>query len=79
LREGAAPTDGTAAAVAALAREIALNRGKVTDSALAAATQAGLSTEAVLDVLLVSRVRSCFTVRWAGQLEYVVSFCSCAA
>ena len=51
LREGAAPTDGTAAAVAALAREIALNRGKVSDSALAAA-QAGLSTEAVLDVLL---------------------------
>ena len=52
LREGAAPTDGTAAAVAALAREIALNRGKVSDSALAAAAQAGLSTETVLDVLL---------------------------
>jgi alkylhydroperoxidase family enzyme len=52
LREGAAPTDRTAAAVAALAREIALNRGKVSDSALAAAAQAGLSTEAVLDVLL---------------------------
>ena len=51
LREGAAPADGTAAAVAALAREIALNRGKVSDSALAAA-QAGLSTETVLDVLL---------------------------
>jgi len=52
LREGAAPADGTAAAVAALAREIALNQGKVSDSALAAAAQAGLSTEAVLDVLL---------------------------
>jgi hypothetical protein len=36
----------------ALAREIALNRGKVSDPALAAAAQAGLSTEAVLDVLL---------------------------
>ena len=52
LREAAAPADGAAAAVAALAREIALNRGKVSDSALAAAAQAGLSTEAVLDVLL---------------------------
>lgn len=52
LREAAAPDDGTAAAVAALAREIALNRGKVSDPALAAAVQAGLSTEAVLDVLL---------------------------
>ena len=51
LRAGA-PADGTAAAVAALAREIALNRGKVSDSALAAAAQAGLSTEAVLEVLL---------------------------
>src|SRR5262249_62023433 len=52
LREGAAPADRTAAAVAALARDIALNRGKVSDSALAAAAQAGLSAEAVLDVLL---------------------------
>jgi alkylhydroperoxidase family enzyme len=52
LREGAAPAYMTAAAVAALAREIALNRGKVSDSALAAAAQAGLSTEAVLDVVL---------------------------
>ena len=52
LREAAAPDDGTAAAVAALAREIVLNRGKVSDPALAAAVQAGLSTEAVLDVLL---------------------------
>ena len=52
LREGAAPADGTAAAVAALAREIVLNRGRVSDSALAAAAQAGLSTEAILEVLL---------------------------
>ena len=52
LRGGATPADRTAAAVAALAREIALNRGKVSDSALAAAAQAGLSTEAVLEVLL---------------------------
>ena len=53
MREAAAPDDGTATAVAALAREIVLNRGKVSDPALAAALQAGLSTEAVLDVLLV--------------------------
>jgi alkylhydroperoxidase family enzyme len=52
LREGAAPADGTAAAVAALAREIALNRGKVSDPAFEAAAQAGLSTEAILEVLL---------------------------
>ena len=52
LREGAAPDGGTAAAVAALAREIALNRGKVSDSALTAAAQAGLSVEAVLEVVL---------------------------
>ena len=50
LREGAAPADG--AALAALAREIVLNRGRVSDSALAATAQAGLSTEAVLEVLL---------------------------
>jgi hypothetical protein len=52
LRGAAAPDDGTAAAVAALAREIVLNRGKVSDPALAAAVQAELSTEPVLDVLL---------------------------
>jgi alkylhydroperoxidase family enzyme len=54
LREGATPAGETAAAVAALAREIAVNRGKVSDSALAAAAQAGLATEAILDVLLES-------------------------
>ena len=52
LRAGAVPTDATAAAVAALAREVVLNRGKVSDSALAAATAAGLSAEAVLEVVL---------------------------
>ena len=52
LRAGAAPTDATAAAVVALAREVVLNRGKVSDSALAAATAAGLSAEAVLGLVL---------------------------
>jgi hypothetical protein len=41
----------------ALTREIALNRGKVSDSALATAAQAGLSTEAVLDVFAGVRLR----------------------
>ena len=52
LRQGAAPADATAAAVAALAREVVLNRGKLTASTLDAATAAGLSAEAVLEVVL---------------------------
>ena len=40
------------AAVSALAREVVLNRGKLSDPALAAATSAGLSAEAVLDIVL---------------------------
>ena len=52
LRQGAAPADAMAAAVAALAREVVLNRGKLTASTLDAATAAGLSAEAVLEVVL---------------------------
>jgi alkylhydroperoxidase family enzyme len=52
LRDGAPPTDPPAAAVSALAREVVLNRGKVSDSVQAAAMSAGLSTEAVLEVVL---------------------------
>ena len=52
LRQGAAPADATAAAIAALAREVVLNRGKLTASTLDAATAAGLSAEAVLEVVL---------------------------
>jgi alkylhydroperoxidase family enzyme len=52
LRGGASPTEPAAAAVWALAREVVVNRGRVSDSALAAATSAGLSTEAVLEVVL---------------------------
>jgi alkylhydroperoxidase family enzyme len=52
LREGGAPAGQGAAAVAALAREIVLNRGRVSASALDGARQAGLSTEAILEVLL---------------------------
>jgi alkylhydroperoxidase family enzyme len=52
LRAGAAPTDATIAAVAALARDVVLNRGKVSDPVLTAATSAGLGAEAVLEVVL---------------------------
>ena len=52
LRQGAVPADTTVAAVSVLAREVVLNRGKVTGSTLDAATAAGLSTEAVLEVVL---------------------------
>jgi alkylhydroperoxidase family enzyme len=52
LRDGGAPTDPTAAAVHALAREVVLERGKVSDATLALAVAAGLSTEATLEVVL---------------------------
>lgn len=52
LREGTLPTDPAAAAVCALAREVVLSRGQVSDPALAAATSAGFSTEAILEVVL---------------------------
>lgn len=54
LRAGVAPADPTAAAVHTLAREVVLERGKVSDETLARATAAGLSTEAVLEVVLES-------------------------
>ncbi len=52
LRGGGAPADPAAAAVHALAREVVLERGKVSDSTLARASAAGLSTEATLEVVL---------------------------
>ena len=52
LRDGCAPSDTTAAAVHQLARELLLERGKVSDATVARAADAGLSTEAVLEVLL---------------------------
>jgi alkylhydroperoxidase family enzyme len=52
LRRGDAPTDGAAAATHHLAREITLGRGKVADSTITRATEAGLDGEAILEVVL---------------------------
>ena len=52
LRQGAAPANATVAAVSALARQVVLDRGKLNDAVLAEAMSAGLSAEAVLDVVL---------------------------
>lgn len=52
MRSGHAPSDGTAAAVHHLARELALGRGTVPDATVAAAAEAGLDAEAILEVVL---------------------------
>ncbi len=52
MRGGSAPADATASAVWALAREVVLNRSKVSEATLAATARAGLSEEAVLEVVL---------------------------
>jgi alkylhydroperoxidase family enzyme len=52
MRHGAAPAEPVAAAVHALAREAAIGRGKVADATTEAVLAAGLSTEALLEVLL---------------------------
>lgn len=51
MRCGRAPTDATAAAVYTLARDVVLTRGKVDDAIVDRAFTAGLSTEAVLEVV----------------------------
>jgi alkylhydroperoxidase family enzyme len=52
MRHGDAPSEPLAAAVHALARQTAEGRGKVDPALTEAALAAGLSTEAVLEVLL---------------------------
>lgn len=52
VREGRAPTSSSLAAAHALAREIAVGRGNVSDATLARAEAAGFSTEAILEVAL---------------------------
>ncbi len=52
MRSGDAPHEPVAAAVHALAREVAVGRGKVASGTVDAVLAAGLSTEAVLEVLL---------------------------
>jgi alkylhydroperoxidase family enzyme len=54
LRDGGTPADPVAAAVHTLAREVVLERGKLSDATLALAVAAGLSTEAILEVVLES-------------------------
>jgi alkylhydroperoxidase family enzyme len=51
MRCGRPPSDPAAAAVYALARDVVLTRGKVDDAVVDRAVAAGLSTEAVLDVV----------------------------
>jgi alkylhydroperoxidase family enzyme len=52
IRAGNAPDDGAAAAVHAVAVEAAEHRGKVDDATIARIEAAGLSREAILEVLL---------------------------
>jgi alkylhydroperoxidase family enzyme len=54
MRAGLAPSDGTSAAVQHLARELVVGRGTVTDATVARAIEAGLDTEAILEVVLES-------------------------
>jgi alkylhydroperoxidase family enzyme len=52
MRRGGTPAEPVAAAVHALAREAAVCRGKVADRTTQSVLDAGLSTEAILEVLL---------------------------
>jgi alkylhydroperoxidase family enzyme len=54
MRDGKAPVDPTHAAVHDLARDFVAGRGKVPDSTMDRAAKAGLTTEAVLEILLES-------------------------
>lgn len=54
MRRGRAPSDDTAAATHQLARDVVLARGKVSDATIAQATEAGLDTEAILEIVLES-------------------------
>jgi alkylhydroperoxidase family enzyme len=51
MRSGRAPADPARAAVYALSRDLVLTRGKVDDAVVARAVEAGLSAEAVLEVV----------------------------
>jgi alkylhydroperoxidase family enzyme len=54
MRAGHSPSGEAAAAVHHLARELVLGRGSVPDATVAAATDAGLDTEAILEIVLES-------------------------
>ena len=57
MRRGRAPSDDTAAATHLLAREVVLERGKVSDATITQATEAGLDTEAILEIVLEVHLR----------------------
>jgi alkylhydroperoxidase family enzyme len=52
LRDGHAPASEAAAAVQQLAREVVLGRGRLSDAGLTRATEAGLTTENILEIVL---------------------------
>jgi alkylhydroperoxidase family enzyme len=52
MRDGKAPSDPAQAAVHDLARDIAVGRGNVPDATVDRAAEAGLTTEAILEILL---------------------------
>lgn len=52
MRRGGAPTGETVAAAHQLAREVVLERGRVSDATITRATGAGLDTEAILEIVL---------------------------
>jgi alkylhydroperoxidase family enzyme len=54
MRTGHAPSGDAAAAVHDLARELVVGRGRVADATVAAAKDAGLETEAILEIVLES-------------------------
>lgn len=51
MRSGSAPSDPCAAVVYELARELVLNRGKVDDDVIAGATDVGLTSTDILDIV----------------------------
>jgi len=52
MRRGRAPSGDAAAATHELATEVALGRGNVSDATITQATEAGLYTEAILEIVL---------------------------
>jgi alkylhydroperoxidase family enzyme len=52
MRDGKSPSDPTQAAVHDLAGDIVAGRGNVPDATIERATEAGLTTEAILEILL---------------------------
>ena len=65
MRGGRAPTADTAAATHQLAREVALGRGKVSDATITQATEAGLDTEATLEIVLAAWTNE--LLNWSGR------------